>query len=104
MGNVFNRCIVFVPTFVLDDLISQKLQTADFDAQNRLRGRRSPLPMRNVGASMWACKSYFVAWLVVFVWHGGGAAWDCWMRAVFDCVRYFRRLKTGLLAVADGWC
>jgi hypothetical protein len=73
-----------------------------FDNQNRLSGRRSPLPMRNVGASMWACKPHFVAWLVVFVWHGGGAVWCCWMRAVFDCGRDFRRLKTGLLAVADG--
>jgi hypothetical protein len=58
--------------------------------------------MSNVGGSTRACKTDFVAELVVFVSRGSGAAWDCWMRAVFDCVRYFRRLKTGLLAVADG--
>jgi hypothetical protein len=89
------------PTFVLDGLISQILQTADSDAQNRLRGRRSPLLRSNVSGSTGACKPYFVAELVVFVWHGGGAVWDCWIRAVFDCGRVFRRLKTGLLAVAD---
>jgi hypothetical protein len=56
----------------------------------------------NVGGSTGACKPYFVAGLVVCVWHGSGAVWDCWMRAVLDCGREFRCLKTGLLAVADG--
>jgi hypothetical protein len=51
---------------------------------------------------MWACKPYFAALLVVFVSRGSGAAWCCWMLAFFDFGRVFRRLKTGLLAVADG--
>jgi hypothetical protein len=58
--------------------------------------------MSNVSGSTGACKPDFAACLVVFARHGSGTAWDCWMRAVCDCGRDFRCLKTGLLAVADG--